>query len=84
MSDYSAGWPLWTGGGLTSPGDWELSPALLERLQAWDDLFDQHFHWDKGWRDGAARRAYHHDAPRLVRDLERELPAATVELDLWC
>ena len=84
MSDYGAGWPLWAENGLTAASDWELSPALMERLQAWDDLFDGHFHWDRGWRDGGARDAYHRDAPRLLRDLERELPHANVELHLWC
>ena len=83
-SDYGAGWPLWVEDGLTDRSDWELSPQLVERLQAWDDLFARHFHWDEGWRDAAARDAYHRDAPRLVRDLERELPHATVELHLWC
>ncbi|MGY1718710.1 hypothetical protein ACI8AG_06665 [Blastococcus sp. SYSU DS0552] len=82
MTDYGAEWPLWTVG-LTDPGRLGLSEELTARLAAWNELFQEHFHWDGGWRDPDARARFAAEGPRLLRDLRRELPDDEVEFDDW-
>ncbi|MGY2065726.1 hypothetical protein [Blastococcus sp. SYSU DS0619] len=83
MPDYMAGWPLWTVGRLTAPASLGLSEALAARLADWNELFQEHFSWDDGWRNPDARARFAAEAPRLLRDLRRELPDDEVELDDW-
>ncbi|WP_346619112.1 hypothetical protein [Blastococcus montanus] len=83
MTDYGAGSPLWTDGGNTDPAELGVSAALAARLDEWNELFQEHFHWDGGWRDAGARARFAAEGPRLLRDLQRELPEAEVELDDW-
>ncbi|MDP5182645.1 hypothetical protein QOZ88_08330 [Blastococcus sp. BMG 814] len=82
MTDYGAAWPLWTVGP-THPATLGLSEALTARLTTWNQLFQEHFHWDDGWRDPDARARFAAEGPRLLRDLRRELPDDEVELDDW-
>jgi hypothetical protein len=82
MTDYGAEWPLWTVG-MAAPGELGLSSALTARLASWNELFQEHFHWDDGWRDQDARARFAAEGPRLLRDLRRELPDAEVEYDDW-
>ncbi|TYP90686.1 hypothetical protein BD833_101404 [Blastococcus xanthinilyticus] len=83
MTDYMAAWPLWIDHGLTTPAALGLSAALTARLAAWNELFQEHFHWNGGWRDPDARARFAADGPQLLRDLRRELPDDEVELDDW-
>ena len=85
MSDYSAGWPLWSDGeGQLAPEVLALSASLVADLQAWEDLFDSEFHWDSGWRTPEAEARYARAAPELLHRLRRELgPAVQVTLNAW-
>src|SRR3954453_14226356 len=85
MSDYGAGWPLWcTPEGLLDPESLVLSAMLVADLRAWQDLFEQDFHWDHGWRTLEAEARYARVASDLLYRLRRELgPAVDVTLDAW-
>jgi hypothetical protein len=85
MTDYSAGWPLWAAGeGLLAPDAFALSATLTADLYAWQDLFENEFHWDSGWRTPEAEARYARAAPQLLHRLRQELgPAASVTLDAW-
>jgi hypothetical protein len=45
-----------------------LSAALASRVQAWADLFHEHFSWERGWYGSGARE---------------ELPGTTVVHEDW-
>ena len=86
MSEYMAGWPLWS----LSPGDNDradkdrLSPALRDALYAWEALFERHFSWDTGWESEAAAQQYQDQAVPLVERLRLELgPEIEVVTNLW-
>lgn len=85
MSDYSAGWPLWSAQeGLLAPDSLLLSAQLTADLRAWQELFEQDFHWDHGWRTVEAEVRYSRLAPELLHRLRRELgPTVHVSLDAW-
>jgi hypothetical protein len=85
MSDYSAGWPLWSADeGLLAPDAFSLSASLAADLRAWQDLFEDEFHWDRGWRTLEAEARYARTGPDLLHRLRRELgPAVLVTLDAW-
>ena len=54
--DYSAPLPLW-GEGFGNI-DWRCTkfpPALLDRLAAWQQEFDDNYHYETGWRSAPAR-----------------------------
>jgi hypothetical protein len=82
-TDYSAPSPVWSDLGCVGLGELGISPALARRLDAWNELFQDHFHWDGGWQDSAAREQFAAQAHQLVRDLERELDPVEVVLDDW-
>lgn len=82
-TDYSAPTPLWSDAGWRPHADMGLTPPLLARLEAWNDLFQEHYHWDGGWRDAQARASFAALSHHLVRDLERELDPTEVVLDDW-
>ena len=85
MSDYGAGWPLWTAQEqLTAPDTFSLSASLTADLRAWQDLFEREFRWDHGWRHAEAEARYARAAPELLHRLRRELgPDVQVTLDTW-
>ncbi len=72
MSDYT-GWPLWDEEGGTGPEDWPMLSAELRRaLQAWEDYWETHFHYERGWSKGT-RPWYAAEARRLAVQVQREL-----------
>jgi hypothetical protein len=87
MSDYFAGWPLWSDDGrLTAPESFALSPALVSDLKAWEALFEREFRFDRepGWSSPEAEAQYARDAAGLLHRLRRELgPGVQVSLDAW-
>jgi hypothetical protein len=85
MSDYSAGWPLWSEAGeLLAVDDPPLSDELAADLRAWQNLFETEFHWDSGWRTAEAEERYAREAVALLDRLCRELGGdVQVELDTW-
>lgn len=83
-SDYACGFPLWDGAGRLSTGDLELSPELEQDLVAWQELFDAHFHWGRGWDDSSHEQAYATAADGLADRMRWELgDGADVTVDLW-
>jgi hypothetical protein len=85
MSDYVAGWPLWTvEEGLIAPGAFSLSASLTADLRDWQELFEREFHWDRGWRTPEAEAHYARAAPGLLLRLNQELgPDVHVTVDTW-
>lgn len=72
FSDYT-GWPLWDEEGGTGPEDWQmLSTELRQALQTWDDYWETHFHYERGWSKGT-KPWYAAEARRLADRLRREL-----------
>jgi hypothetical protein len=60
-----------------------LSAALASRVQAWADLFHEHFSWERGWYGSGAREEFAALVWALVPDLEAELPGTTVVHEDW-
>ncbi|MEH0986267.1 hypothetical protein [Micromonospora sp. CPCC 205556] len=84
MSDYGAGWPLWDAQGAVDPSAFDISPALTRRLQAWQEHFEEHFHYDTGWQSTEDAAVYAEEGKTLRRLLAIEIGwRADVELDLW-
>lgn len=84
MSDYGAGWPLWGREGRLSPGDVDLPDELVTRLEAWQEFFEERFHYDRGWRFPEDATTYAAEGRQLQALLTREIDLwARVELDLW-
>ena len=71
--DYMADLPLLGGEGMIDWQDTGFSPALLDRLAAWQQDFDASFHWDTGWRSAEARDRWAHRAEQLAADVRAEL-----------
>jgi hypothetical protein len=54
--DYGAELPLWGNGfGNISWQCTKFSPGLLDRLAAWQQEFDAHYRWDRGWESDQIR-----------------------------
>src|SRR5215472_16060883 len=53
--DYMADLPLEGDEGMIDWQDTGFSPQLLDRLAAWQQDFDDNFHWQTGWRSAEAR-----------------------------
>jgi hypothetical protein len=84
MSDYGVGWPLFDDRSALEPSDLELSSELVARLYAWQEHFERHFHYDRGWRSAEDAAAYAREGQQLRRLLAAEVGGrAQVELDLW-
>ena len=81
--DYSAPSPVWSDHGCVGLGDLGISPALATRLDAWNELFQEHFRYDSGWDGPAARAEFATQAYRLLRDLRAELDPTEVVLEDW-
>lgn len=70
--DYGAEWPLWEAG-LQTPDDYGLSEKLSSKLAAWNDDFQKHMHWDRGWSQGFDEKAWSSTGGQLARDVQREV-----------
>jgi hypothetical protein len=83
--DYSAPLPLW-GEGFGNI-DWRYTkfpPALLDRLAAWQQEFDDNYHYETGWRSAPARDRWADSAKGLATDLRAVLGVrAELVVDLW-
>jgi hypothetical protein len=83
--DYSAPLPLW-GEGFGNI-DWRFTkfpPELLDRLAAWQQDFDDTYHYQTGWRSAAIRNRWAHQAQNLAADLRAALGIqAEFVVDLW-
>jgi hypothetical protein len=72
--DYGAQLPLWGDGfGNIAWQHTKFSPALLDRLAAWQHEFDTHHHWDRGWDSGEIRDRWASQAEDLAADVRAEL-----------
>jgi len=79
--DYSAPSPLWP----TSDETDSLVPeALLAKLIAWQEEFDDNFRWDTGWQSNEAKLQWAAEADILEADLRVALAGkADLVVDLW-
>jgi hypothetical protein len=83
MPEYGAGWPLWEAGGRTHPTSFVLTDELRADLLEWQDFFEEHFHYERGWDDARSRRWFDDQGHRLAHRLRAELPDTDIELVLW-
>ena len=84
MSDYGAGSPIWASEGVVSSSMLRVSEDLGARLYAWQDYFDQHFHYESGWQSPGDADVYAREGEELRRLLAAEIGSSYhVELDLW-
>jgi len=82
--DYGADLPLWGGEGNIAWQATKFSPALLDRLVAWQQDFDASYHWDTGWRSTEARDRFARQAKELAADVRTELGTrAELTVRLW-
>src|SRR5215831_15851945 len=83
--DYSA--PLRCGvraSAISTGGIPSSRPALLDRLAAWQQEFDDNYHYETGWRSAPARDRWADDAQGLATDLRAVLGTrAELVVDLW-
>jgi hypothetical protein len=83
--EYGAELPLWGEG--WGNIDWALtkfSPELLDRLAAWQQVFDENYDYETGWRSDAAQDRWAHDANDLAADLRVALGTrAELVVNLW-
>jgi hypothetical protein len=83
-TDYDADLPLWGDGGNIPWQDTGFSPALLDRLAAWQQDFDANYHWDSGWRSAEARDRWTSQGEELAADVRAELGnRAELTVRLW-
>jgi hypothetical protein len=84
MSDYGAGSPIWVSDGVVSPSMLGVSEDLAARLYAWQDYFEQHFHFESGWLSPRDADGYMREGEELRRLLSAEIGSSyRVDLDLW-
>jgi len=85
MPDYGAELPLW-GLGFGNI-DWHFtrfSRELLDRLAAWQQGFDDNFHWESGWRSASARDRWAGEADDPATAVRAELGTRSkLVVDLW-
>lgn len=61
-----------------------FSPGLLDRLSAWQQEFDDNYHWDSGWRSAEIRDRWASEAGELAADVRAELGTrAELVVRLW-
>lgn len=80
-SDYWADWPLWGDEGQLEPSALDLPDPLVARLRAWQDHFEDHHHWETGWRSPEDATAYAAEGRQLQALLTRALDTP-IQLDL--
>jgi hypothetical protein len=81
MNEYGVDRPLWGDEGLCPDGTPKLPPGVEASVLEWADVFQEGFHWERGWRDPAVAREHAAQGERLLATLERVLaPDDTVEL----
>ncbi|HWS35431.1 MAG TPA: hypothetical protein VN408_22170 [Actinoplanes sp.] len=84
MSDYSVGWPLWDELGAMDPEDFALPAELSGRISAWQEHFEQRFHYEHEWKTPEDAAAYAREGRELHRLLQDAIgDRADVRLDLW-
>ena len=83
--DYMAPLPLWgEGSGNIAWQFTKFSPELLDRLAAWQQEFDDSFHWQRGWRSTEIRDRWTREAEELAADVRAELGTrAELTVRLW-
>jgi hypothetical protein len=83
--DYGAELPLWGQGfGNIAWQFTKFSPRLLDRLAAWQQEFDDSFHWQSGWRSTGIRDRWAREAEELAADVRAELGTrAALTVRLW-
>jgi hypothetical protein len=83
--DYSAELPLWGAGfGNIAWQFTKFSPGLLDRLAAWQQEFDDNYHYSYGWKSAAIRRQWVSQVESLAADVQAELGArASLVVELW-
>jgi hypothetical protein len=83
--DYNADLPLW-GEGFGNI-DWRFTkfpPGLLDRLAAWQQEFDAHYRWDRGWESNQLRDRWASQAKNLAADVRAALGTrAELVVNLW-
>jgi hypothetical protein len=79
--EYCVDVPLWPLGDAT---DNLVPPALLEKLMAWQALFDNNCHHKTGWLSEDAKSRWAEEAVGLEAELRAALAGkAEVVVDLW-
>ena len=79
--DYGARIPVWPQEHLT---DSLISAELMERLIAWQRLFDANFEPELGWRSAVVKAQWAEEAVQLNDDLRSAVEGTfDVEVDLW-
>lgn len=72
--DYGAELPLWGNGfGNIAWQYTKFSPGLLDRLAAWQQEFDAHHRWDRGWESDEIRDRWASQVEGLAADVRTEL-----------
>ena len=62
----------------------KFPPELRDRLAAWQQEFDDNYHYQTGWRSAAIRDRWAHQAKHLAADLRAALGSrAELAVDLW-
>ncbi len=83
--DYGAELPLWGDGfGNIAWQYTKFPPGLLDRLAAWQQEFDDHYRWDRGWEADEIRDHWAGQAADLAADVRAELGTrARLVVKLW-
>jgi hypothetical protein len=81
--EYGAELPL-GGEGVLAWQRTKFSPALLDRLAAWQEDFENGFDYDSGWRSRQARNRWAEQAKGLETEVRAELGnRAELVVNLW-
>jgi len=86
MNDYSVDWPVWThfDPDADAAVDAAVDEALAERLRAWVDVFNEHYHHERGWDDPRVAADHRAEGEALRDALAAVLPdPLRVRLDYW-
>jgi hypothetical protein len=82
MAEYSVGDPVWDRplgtGGSVSLSDLGVSDALVQRLQEWNEQFEQLALIDFEWASPQTQAAWVQQGLDLAHELQRELPEVDV------